>query len=205
MPPYHWVHPPRELAPGNRPPEPGRATLDLDPAGKSPGSVATGDGQCTVIFNDGSVAAGPAGITLTVTVTPLDPASIAPPPSGRRFDGNACRLQAAVGATGTVPAFGRPVTVVLRYASYGTEIVRAETAGPPAWEPIRTTRYAGHLHLLVSDVATLGTFAPVAPANAPYAQPTPWVGYAVAAALVLFVALVLLRRRAMTSPARMRS
>jgi hypothetical protein len=198
LPPYQWVHPPRELARDNTPPQPGRATLDLDAAGKSPGSVATGDGQCTVIFNDGSVAAGPAGDALTVSITPLDPASIAPPPPRFRFDGNACRFQAVYGKSRAVAVYGRTVTVVLRYASYGTQIVRAGTAGQPVWEPIRTARYAGHLHLLVADVATLGTFAAVAPANAPYVQRTPWAGYAVAAAVAIFIVLVLLRQKRST-------
>jgi hypothetical protein len=190
------VRPPRELARDNRPPQPGRAILDLDAGGKSPGSVATGDGQCTVILNDGAIAAGPDGTTLIVTITPLDPSTVAPPPSGRRFDGNACRFEAMYGKGGTVEAFRRTVTIVLRYASYGTEIVEAGTAGAHGWAPRRTTRYAGHLHLLVADVPALGTFAPVAPAAAPYVQPTPWAAYAVAAAAVVFVSLLLLRRRA---------
>ncbi|HLW47943.1 MAG TPA: hypothetical protein VKW09_09275 [bacterium] len=203
LPPYQWVHPPRELARDNRAPQAGRATLDLEPAGKSPGSVATGDGQCTVIINDGALAADPAGATLGVTITPLDPASIGPPPPGFRFDGNACRFEAVYGKSRMVPRYRRTLTVVLRYASYGTTIVRAAealgqgepTAQPRAWAPVRTTRYAGHLHLLVADVAALGTLAPVAPATAPYVQPTPWAEYAVAAAIVLFALLVLIRRR----------
>jgi hypothetical protein len=124
--------------------------------------VATGDGQCTVIFNDGAVAAGPAGSTLTVTITPLDPASLAPPPAGMRFDGNACRLEANYGRSKTVPRYRRPVSVVLRYATGGTQIVRAVSGGQSAWEPIRTVRYAGHLHLLVADAPALGTFASAA-------------------------------------------
>jgi hypothetical protein len=189
------VHPPLELARDNQPPQPGRAALDLNPEGKSPGSVATGDGQCTVIFNDGSVAAGPAGTTLTVTITPLDPASIAPPPAGLRFDGNACRFEAAYGKSGTVPTFGRAVTVVLRYVSYGTQIAQEKTADQPAWRPIQTARYAGHLHLLVADVRALGVFAPVAPAGAPYVQPTPWTAYAAVAAAAVLMVFLLLRRR----------
>jgi len=169
--------------------------LDLDPSGKSPGSVATGDGQCTVIFNDGSVAAGAAGAVLTVTITPLDPAALGPPPPGRRFDGNACRFRAAYGRDGTLTRLVRPVTVVLRYASYGTEIVQAGGTAQRTWAPTPTTRYAGHLHLLVVNTAVLGVFAPVAPADAPYRQETPWTTYAVAAAFVLFGVFLLARRR----------
>ena len=194
LPPYQWVRPPRELARDNRPPEGGRAARDLDPAGRSPGAVATGDAQCTVIVNDGAIAAGPLGSTITVTITPLDPAALGSPPAGFRFDGNACRFDAVYGQSGAAPQFRRPVTVILRYATGGTEIVRAVSPGQSGWQPIRAVRYAGHLHLLVADVITLGTFAPVAPAATPYAQRTPWAGYAVAAALVLFAALLLLRR-----------
>lgn len=149
-----------------------------------------------MIFNDGSVAAGGAGTVLTVTITPLDPASIAPPPSGRRFDGNACRFRAVYGRDGTIARFVRPVTVVLRYASYGTEIVQTGGTTQDTWAPMPTTRYPGHLHLLVANTPALGVFAPVAPANAAYRQETPWTMYAVVAAFALFGLLLLLRRRA---------
>lgn len=197
LPPYQWVHPPRELASDNRPPSSGQATRDLDPAGRSAGAVATGDAQCTVILNDGALAAGPVGQTVTVTITPLDAASIGPAPARMRFDGNACRFDAVYGKHGAVPQFKRPVTVVLRYATGGTQIVRAVPGGTPAWQPIRSVQYAGHLHLLVADVATLGTFAPVAPAGTPFTQGTPWPAYAaVAAAALVFVGLLWLRRKA---------
>ena len=197
LPPYQWVHPPRELAQDNRPPSSGQATRDLDPAGRAPGAVATGDAQCTVILNEGTLAAGPQGQTVTVTITPLDPASIGPPPPDTRFDGNACRFDAVYGKSGVVPQFGRPVTVVLRYATGGTQIVRAVPGVTPVWQPIRSVQYAGSLHLLVGDVTALGTFAPVAPAGTPYTQRTPWLAYAaVAAAALVFVALLWLRRKA---------
>ena len=197
LPPYQWVHPPRELAPDNRPPSSGRATRDLDPAGRAPGAVATGDAQCTLILNEGTLVAGPLGQTVRVTITPLNPASIGPPPPGTRFDGNACRFDAVYGKGGAVPQFKRPVTLVLRYATGGTQIVRAVPGGTPAWQPIRSVQYAGHLHLLVGDVAALGTFAPVAPEGTPYTQPRPWLAYAaVAAAALVFMGLLWLRRKA---------
>ena len=201
MPPYQWARPPRELARDNRPPQPGRAVLDLDAAGRSPGSVATGDGQCTVIFNDGAVAAAPNDRTLVVTITPLDPAAVAPPPPGMRFDGNACRFEAVYGGSGAAPRYRRTLTLVLRYASGGTEIVRAVPGAPPAWQPLKTIRYAGHLHLLVGDIASLGTFASVAPAGTPYVQPVPWGVYgAAAAAAGGAIALAMARRRRALRP-----
>jgi hypothetical protein len=202
MPPYQWVRPPRELARDNRPPQSGRGVLDLDPSGRSPGSVATGDGQCTVIFNDGAVAAHPGAVTLLVSITPVDPAAIAPPPAGMRFDGNACRFEAREGPGGAVPRYGRTLTVVLRYASGGTQMVQA-SGEPPTWRPLKTIRYTGHLHLLVADTPSLGTFAPVAPAGTPYVQPIPWTLYAAAAAVTLgAAAAVLITRRRRTGGVR---
>lgn len=188
LPPYQWVHPPRELARDNRPAQAGGATRDLDPAGRSVGAVATGDAQCTVIFNDGSIAAGPLGSAIRVTVTPLDPAALGPPPPGTRFDGNACRFEATYSTGGAVPHYNRPVTVVLRYATDANQIVRATAPAVPPWQPVRTVRYAGHLHLLVADVPALGTFAPVTAASTPYLPRTTWAPYVVAA----FVAFALL-------------
>jgi hypothetical protein len=188
LPPYQWAHPPRELARDNRPPQAGHATRDLDPAGRSAGAVATGDAQCTVIFNEGSIAAGPLGGTISVTVTPLDPAVLGPPPPGTRFDGNGCRFEATYGGSTVSPQYRRPVTVVLRYATDANQIVRAAPAEGQPWQPVRTVRYAGHLHLLVADVAALGTFAPVAAASTPYLPRTTWAPYVVA----VFVAFALL-------------
>lgn len=200
LPPYQWVHPPRELAQDNRPPSSGQATRDLDPSGRPPGAVATGDAQCTVILNEGTLVAGSLGQTVTVTITPLDPASLGPPPARTRFDGNACRFDAVYVKSGAVPQFKRPVTVVLRYATGGTQVVRAVSGGTPAWQPIRSVQYAGHLRLLVADVTTLGTFAPVAPAGTPFTQGTPWQAYAaVGAAALIFVGLLWARRKATRS------
>ena len=154
-----------------------------------------------MIFNDGAVAAGPAGRTLDVTITPLAPGTFGPPREGTRFDGNACRFDAVYGKSGPVQRYARPVTVILRYATGGTQIVRAVSAGQPAWDSVRTIRYAGHLHLLVADTTTLGVFAPVAPAGTPYTRPVPWAGYAaVAAAFIVFAALLVRRSRRRGAP-----
>ncbi|HEV2358105.1 MAG TPA: hypothetical protein VGZ23_10920, partial [bacterium] len=111
-------------------------------------------------------------------------------PPGTRFDGNACRFEAVHGMSGAVPRYRRTVTVVLRYATGGTQIARAGESG---WEPVRTIRYAGHLHLLVANVPALGTFAPVATATTPYVQAAPWGRYAIVVALIVFGALLAMR------------
>lgn len=126
LPPYRWVNPPAELARENQPPQPGRGTIPLTPTGSAYGSVVTGDGQVIVSASRDSFAPRVGEREVVVTITPLEPATLAPPPRGLRFDGNAYRVDVVYATSGVVAPLRRAATVVLRYPIHATELLRAE-------------------------------------------------------------------------------
>jgi len=157
-PPYRWVRPPAGYRGDNEPPKPYSAALPLRPSGSAPAEFATDDLQATLTL-PGNVIAPRAGETqVRVTLTPLDPAALAPAPPGRRFDGNAYRFEAVYGGSGAAVALQGPITVVLRYAVHATTILRLDAAGgAPAWTRLPTTVFTGSQEDLAhSD--TLGVF-----------------------------------------------
>lgn len=181
-PPYQWVRPPRGLARDNRPPEPGTGTVSCRSGRSVSATVTTGDAQATVSLGEGAVQPAAGRIVVRVALTPLDPQTIAPAPQGLQFDGNAYRIEARYEPSGRPAVLRAPVTVVLRYATAGTQVVRASPSG---WTALRTIRYPGNLDLLVANTPSLGVFAPAAPRSARYTS-HPWG--AVAAALAVGLA-----------------
>ena len=83
--PYRWLRPPSELARGNQLPAAGAATLALGPSGVPAASVATDDGQATVSLNDNVIGPQAGESSVRVMITPIDPASVAPPPARQHF------------------------------------------------------------------------------------------------------------------------
>jgi hypothetical protein len=158
QPPYRWVRPPAGRAGDNEPPRPYATVLPLTPAGSVPAEFATDDLQATLTL-PASVVAPRAGETKArVTLTPLDPAALAPPPDGRHFDGNAYRLEAVYDSSGAPVHLTGPITVVLRYAVHAATILRLDRADDkPAWVKVPTTVFTGSQEDLAhSD--RLGTF-----------------------------------------------
>lgn len=91
-PPYQWVKPPSAFAAGNTKPKPGSVDIDFN-AGKSQGASVTPDGQFSVDFGDGAFSPHGSDTAVRVAVTPFDPATLGPVPSGLAADGNAYRVQ----------------------------------------------------------------------------------------------------------------
>ena len=199
--PYRWLRPPPELAQGNQPPAAGVATLPLGPMGSPAASVATDDGQATISLNDNVIAPQAGESSVRVAVTPLDPATVAPPPPDMRFDGNAYRIDAVYSLSGRPVRLQKPATIVLRYATAATQLSHAATARPQ-WTTIKSTNYPGNLQVLVADSETLGIFTTLAPRSVAYIHRTSrWVyavvaaGVPIAALLIGFLPRMLARRR----------
>lgn len=186
VPPYRWLHPPPELARDNQPPEPGDATLPLT-AGSPPGSVTTGDGQASVIFETTTVAPARGEFAARISIVPLDPAGLAAAPSGTRFDGNAYRIDARYASSGMPVKLQAPATIVLRYATGATHMAYASGSG---WGVLQTIRYPGGLQLLVAKSDALGAFVPLAPQGLPYTHRSQWWIYVAAGASVLIALLI---------------
>jgi hypothetical protein len=87
--PYRWVHPPADLAAGNKPPAATRFTVQLTAAGSRLGAFSTSDGQVSLVLSEGAVPARSGQTGVQVTVDPVDPATLGPVPSGLVGAGNA--------------------------------------------------------------------------------------------------------------------
>lgn len=174
--PYRWVRPPANLPEPNQPPEPGAGAIPFTPDGSQSASILTDDGQAAVIFRSGAIGPHAGATSVQVTITPLDPARVAPAPPGLRFDGNAYRME-AVYRDGTPISLAKPVTSVLRYPKHATMLLRSTGDG---WSPLDAHLVAGALQVFAST-DHLGVFVAAAPAAS---QGIPWLAVAAGAAAV---------------------
>lgn len=108
-PPYRWVNPPKEFAAGNDPPRPSRFDVPLGPDGSLQAGGSSDDGQAIFSFAAGTFPAHPPDTTVTVEVTPVDPATLGAPPAGLAADGNAYRVNLGYAPTATsIPMLSIP-------------------------------------------------------------------------------------------------
>jgi hypothetical protein len=164
-PPYRWVRPPAAAAARNQRPEAGAGLITFAAEGSEYASVATGDGQAIAIFGPSALPPSAGESAVRVTLAPLDPATIHPSPAGLRIDGNAYRIDATYLQSQRPVALRKPVTIVLRYPSTGTQILRSTES---AWTALRSTAFHMSLQTL-ADSDRLGIFAAAAPAGGPAA------------------------------------
>jgi len=156
LPAYRWVHPPADAATDDKPAEGIAKTISL--AASDPQSVATADGQCTVIFKEHSVALKAGESAVQVRIVPTDAALGGQAPQGKRFDSNAYRIEATYAHSGASIALRGPVTVFMRAATGGTDVVLRAGA---AWKVVQSTSYP--LSVMTLDTRSLGAFAVLAP------------------------------------------
>jgi len=157
-PPYRWVRPPARLAAENQPPEAGAGSISLR-GGSEYAAVGTGDGQAFVIFPPGAIAPSTGESAAGITLTPLDPATIGPPPDGMRVDGNSYRIAARYATSQQPVVLRKPVTVILRYPTTGTRVLRSTDSG---WIVLPST----NVHTGMQNVAEtdrVGVFAAAGP------------------------------------------
>ncbi len=183
--PYRWVRPPATLAEPNQPPESGAGAIPLTPDGSQSASILTDDGQAAVIFRSGAIAPRAGVTSVQATITPLDPARVAAPPPGLRFDGNAYRMEATY-RDGTPISLAKPATAVLRYPRHATMLLRS---APDGWSQLDAHLVAGALQVFAST-DHLGVFVAAAPA---VSQGIPWTYVAAGAAVLGVLAAVAAR------------
>lgn len=90
--PYNWVDPPPEFRAGNIVPRPSTIDVALGLEGSVAASGSSGDGQVILSFPAGAFPAHLPDVRVTVEISPVDPAGLAPPTAGLVADGNAYRL-----------------------------------------------------------------------------------------------------------------
>jgi len=157
--PYRWVNPPKEFAAGNQKPESGSAEIPLGADGSEPGQAQTGEGQARLVLPAGVFPTSPGQTAVRIDITPLDPATVAPPPGGLAFQGNAYRFAAAYRPSGAAAAPVREANVLIRYPAAATALVRF--AGS-TWKEVPANDIPAGLQLLANS-RELGIFVAVGP------------------------------------------
>lgn len=152
--PYHWVNPDPLFAGGNQVPTSVTLTVELNASGSETPSLVTPDGQAGLVLPPSSFPTKAGESKIQVTVDPLDPKTVGPPPAGMRFDGNAYRFTATYAKSKAPAALAKPVTVVLRFPILATRIYRRDGQ---AWTEVKSTPL-GASQQIYADSPTLGTF-----------------------------------------------
>jgi hypothetical protein len=163
-PPYNWVSPPPSLASQNKPPAAGTFDVALNPQTGSEATVlSTDDAQASLALNEGSIPPGSGATSATVTITPLAPNQLGPPPSGTEITGNVYKIE------GTYKPGGEPIQrlaqraqVVLAYpAEPGGNLVKHQllvSTDGRHWTVVEAVD--SHSQFLIqATVSTLGHFA----------------------------------------------
>jgi hypothetical protein len=160
LPPYRWVHPPPHRSRDNQTALSGSGTIALGPPSRA-SEISTEDDQALVTLPRGIIAPQSGESTVKVTIVPLDPATVRPPPNGLRFDGNAYRIEASYGTSGIPAVLTASPTVVLRYPVHATQMLRVGESG---WTPLTGQVFTGSQQLL-ANTDRLGVFIAAAPMN----------------------------------------
>jgi hypothetical protein len=160
LPPYRWVHPPPYRSRDNQAALSGSGTIALGPPSRA-SEVSTEDDQALVTLPQGIISPQSGESMVKVTIVPLDPATVARPPNGRRFDGNAYRIEASYAGSGSAAVLTASPTVVLRYPMHATQMLRAGESG---WTSLTGQVFTGSQQVL-ANTDRLGVFIAAAPMN----------------------------------------
>jgi hypothetical protein len=154
--PYHWVSPPPDSVGQNTPPTGASQRLGLKPGGTDEASVATLDGQTTLILPQGAFADRRGDKDVSVDITPENPAKYGSPPSGLGYAGNAYTIRARYDPSSANASPALNITVLLQYPTLATTILQKTSNGP--WSKLPTTDVAASLQVF-AKTKSLGTFA----------------------------------------------
>jgi hypothetical protein len=188
--PYRWVEaPPDAIDPIGEPFE-GEDTIPVDD-NFGAFTVITADGQAQATMLVDAVELPPGEEAVHLTVTPVDPMTLGPPPAGLRFDSNAYTVEAEYVPSGDAVTLTGEATILLRYAIHAEEMLRW---GGQAWQPLETTLLQGTLQVF-ANTSELGAFVAAGP-DLEESGPGPalWIGLG-AGAMALIIGLEVFLRR----------
>jgi hypothetical protein len=174
-PPYRWVKAPPSVSPAAGKPEALTETIDLSKQERGAGQHATPDRQAQIILDPDSFAPALGKQKLTLTIEPLDPATLgAKAPAGQGVAGNAYRFRLTTAGGSEAPPFVLPGHLVMQYPALSSAVFTEKHSiarlNGSAWEPMETTDSAAVLQA-ATETTTLGTFAVVSKSAAAAAKP----------------------------------
>jgi hypothetical protein len=207
--PYRWVSPPPQLADGNELPVPGDFKITFTDTRSDAGVFSTIDQQASIVLSRGTIPRVADAASVHLTTTPLDPASIGPPPSDLSVLGNAYRIAATYDPGGdAVAELDAPTLVILVYPALVTHGVDRTLLFSPdgrTWAKLKTTDDPASFQARATAKGLNGYYEVVAngpvsvspsagPGGGAGASAIPWI--VIGVAVVVAVALMALRLRA---------
>ena len=190
-PAYRWVRPPPELRRNNQAPAALAASVTLTASGSQAADLATSDQQVQLNLPAGAFPPAPEQVALSVTVQPLDPAALPPPPAGIAVQGNAYRIAVAYVPSGATATAVQPVDVILRYPVDATRVILLARG---EWQFLPATLQSAALSI-AATTRELGVFAAAGAAGLSRPARTPAWAYAAAGLALLAAAVPTLLRR----------
>jgi hypothetical protein len=215
--PYRWVSPPPDLASTNKAPYSARATLSFQGDTSDPDVVNTNDQQAEVVLALGAIPKAPGARSVKVTIDPVDPATISPPPDHLSVLGNAYRFRVTYEPSGAeVTGYRTRPQVFLMWPAVSVVARDRTIVSSPdgnAWTELHTDADHSLLTAMAETPSANGYFEVTTTGHLPTTSPAgssggptgagtggggggsvvPWV--AVAAAVVVGAALLLARMR----------
>jgi hypothetical protein len=189
--PYRWVSPPPGQVSSNQPPASKQAVLNLAKDGGS-GFVTTSDGQVNVIVGKNAFPPVAGQTSVRITIRPLDPAKLGPPPPGTAVTGNAYLISAVYEPGGKPLGYlSAPVTVLLIYPAVASAGLTApqhtliRSFDGRSWQTQKTQDAQQGLQA-VEETRHFGYFAVVTPPERPASTGTRLVSILVFAGIGLF-------------------
>jgi hypothetical protein len=173
---YRWVTPPPELAGTNQPPETASASVPLDANGNSTKVITSGDAQVTLILPKGAIAPLPGQTGVDVTIEPIDPAKLGPPPADLEVAGNAYLVSGTYQPSGdALTGLVVPAELVLVYPvlpnDHGGHTLIVSAKGK-RWDTVQTNDLVS-VAQADGPVPTFGYTAVAKSPSAPTATPSP--------------------------------
>jgi hypothetical protein len=198
--PYRWVTPPRAAAANNEPPTPGTGEVALKGQPQN-FTVTTEDGQAVVAGLSTAWARQPRQ-SVTVTLTPLDPRAVGPPPRGLVFDGNAYQIEATYKPSGDPSVLQDKIQVILRYPRRANVVLQSTDSG---WRRLESFVVRPSLQVY-SEVEELGTFVAAGPPPRVHRRSIlPWIASGAAGVVVAAAGIAIYLRRGSKARKRQKS
>ncbi len=201
--PYNWVNPPPVFKASNEKPHGATASTSLGPTGSAPTGIQTADAQVVLALAGGAVAPHGNDRSVRVTVTPLDPATLAPLPQQLYANGNAYRITMTYQPSGaSVRSLAKPGSMTLTIPGIGHDLFTSTTGR--SWTQVAAHNVPPTDLLLGAAFATPGyylgaTTLPQDTAGAATSSSNTGVKLAIGAAVLAVVVLgatyLLVRRR----------
>ncbi|HTJ74214.1 MAG TPA: hypothetical protein VL337_02520 [Acidimicrobiales bacterium] len=156
--PYAWVNPPPEFAKDNRKPTDATQDVALGPDGSAASNSTTSDGQAIAGLDAGSAPPHAPDTTVRVQVTPVDPGTLGPLPTGLRPEGNAYRITLTYEPSGqALTTLAKPGTVALTAAAPASTLLFS--ADGRTWQDVNGRPF-GDSNGLFAQLTGPGYFLP---------------------------------------------